>query len=298
MAGTNHTSQSPLLTAWPAVILARPQLGENIGMTARAMLNCGLTQLRITAPRDGWPNPAAVSASAGATDVIEQATVFPDLRAALGDLHYVYATTAGVRRQMKPVLDLPEAVADILARTARGERVGVLFGPERSGLENEDISLADAILTIPLNPAFSSLNLSQAVLLVAHEIWEGLRRLPYRQEAAAVTLAEAAAGQGTAHVTALSDAADTPATRAVLFNFLDRLEAMLLTSGFLFPPEKRPIMVRNLRNLFHRAGLRPHEVQTLHGIMTSLAATDPKAFDNPDENSIVHSLPRVGDEHA
>lgn len=282
MAGTN-LSQSPQLAPWPAVILQRPQLGENIGMTARAMLNCGLTQLRLVAPRDGWPNPAAVSASAGATDVIEQAAVFPDLRAALGDLQYVYATTAGARRQLKPVLDLPTAVADILARTARGERVGVLFGPERSGLDNDDISLADAVLTIPLNPAFSSLNLSQAVLLVAHGLWEGLRSQPH---------------QGKEGGAPLPTDAEAPATRAMLFNFLDRLEAMLVTSGFLFPPEKRPIMVRNLRNIFHRAGLRPHDVQTLHGMMTSLATTDPKAFDNAAENFIVPSLPCAGEDHA
>ena len=284
MAGTNHTSPSPQLALWPAVILQRPQLGENIGMTARAMLNCGLTQLRLVAPRDGWPNPAAVSASAGATDVIEQAAVLPDLRAALGDLQYVYATTAGARRQLKPVLDLPTAVADMLARTARGERVGVLFGPERSGLDNDDISLADAVLTIPLNPAFSSLNLSQAVLLVAHGIWEGLCRQPDQSKDTA--------GQG------IATDAEAPATRAMLFNFLARLEAMLIASGFLFPPEKRPIMVRNLRNIFHRAGLRSHEVQTLHGIMTSLATTDPKAFDNAAENFIVPSLPCAGEDHA
>lgn len=218
-------------------------------MTARAMLNCGLTQLRLVAPRDGWPNPAAVSASAGATDVIEQAHIFPDLRAALGDLQYVYATTAGARRQLKPVLDLPTAVADMLARTARGERVGVLFGPERSGLDNDDISLADAVLTIPLNPAFSSLNLSQAVLLVAHGIWEGMRRQPDQNNDTA--------GQGAAPAAQLLPTdAEAPATRAMLFNFLARLEAMLVTSGFLFPPEKRPIMVRNLRNIFHRAGLK------------------------------------------
>jgi tRNA/rRNA methyltransferase len=279
MAGTNHASIPAPLSPWPVVILARPQLGENIGMTARAMLNCGLTQLRLTAPRDGWPNPAAVSASAGATAVIENAAVFPDLRTALGDLQYVYATTATARRQVKPVVGLGEAVADILARTARGERVGVLFGPERSGLENEDISLADAILTIPLNPAFSSLNLSQAVLLVAHGIWDGLRR------------AAAAGGEGAPPESDL-------APRAELFNFFDRLERMLVISGFLFPPEKRPMMVRNLRNLFHRARLRTHEVQTLHGIMASLAETEPKAFDKPVDPSIVPSLPRAGDDHA
>lgn len=281
MAGTD-TSVMPAVSATGAVIvLARPQLGENIGMTARAMLNCGLTRLRLTAPRDGWPNPAAVSASAGATVVIDGAEVFPDLRTALGDLHYVYATTASTRRQLKPVVGLGAAVADILARTARGERVGVLFGPERSGLDNEDISLADAILTIPLNPAFSSLNLSQAVLLVAHGIWEGLRVRAEEERAAPPSVA-----------------ADPPAPRAVLFNFLDRLEAMLVVSGFLFPPEKRPIMVRNLRNIFHRAGLRAHEVQTLHGIMASLAETAPKAFDKPADPSIVPSPPLAGDDHA
>ena len=279
MAGTNHTTPTPSLASWPAVILQRPQLGENIGMTARAMLNCGLTQMRLVAPRDGWPNPAAVAASAGALAVIDQVTVFPELRAALGDLHYVYATTASTRRQLKPVVGLEEAVADMRARTRRGERVGVLFGPERSGLDNDDIALADAILTIPLNPAFSSLNLSQAVLLVAHGIWAG--------------------GQtGITPPAPLAPSPDDAATRAELFNFFDRLEALLDTSGFLFPPEKRPIMVRNLRNLFHRAGLRMHEIQTLHGIMASLAETDPKAFDKVSGNSIVPSLPRAGDEYA
>lgn len=253
------------------IILHRPQMGENIGMTARAMLNCGLTQLRIVAPRDGWPNPAAVSASAGADDLIHNAKIFPDLRSALADLQFVYATCANHRGQAKPVHGLGEAAENLLTRQGGHEKTGILFGPERSGLDNEDLSLCDALLTIPLNPDFNSLNLSQAVLLVAHSLWERQGR-------------------------AILPPDPTPtATRAEVLGFLDRLENMLVASEFLRHEQKRPGMVRNIRNLFHRASLKTHEVGTLHGILTSLALTEPKAFDRNTKISMM-PVPSIPDD--
>ena len=150
----------------PVVILDAPQLGENIGFTARAMLNCGLTELRLVRPRDGWPNPAAEAAAAGADRVIADAAVFDNLEAAIGDCHRVYAATARRREQVKRILTPRAAAAEIRSAPAAGEpKTGLLFGPERSGLDNDAVSLADAVIEVPLNPEFSSLSLSQAVLL-------------------------------------------------------------------------------------------------------------------------------------
>lgn len=233
----------------PAVILVAPQLAENIGSAARAMLNCGLTDLRLVRPRPSWPHPRAIAAASGADIVLEKARIFDETKDAIADLHYVYATTARPREGVKTVVTAREAGREIHERAGRAERSGFLFGPERTGLENEDVSLADAIVTVPLNREFSSLNLGQAVLLAAYEWRMAGDTTPARSLAL-----------GKAEV----------ASREDVVGFFERLEAELDACGFLRNTEMRPTMVRNIRNIFHRAGLMAHEVRTLQGIVTGL----------------------------
>ncbi|RMH20139.1 MAG: RNA methyltransferase [Acidobacteria bacterium] len=251
MAGTDGRlrGMSDVEDGAPAVVLVGAQLGENVGAAARAMLNCGLGDLRLVAPRDGWPNPQARAAASGADAVLDAARLYDDLRSAVADLHHVYATTARPRDVAKPVLTPQEAAAAIRRASARGERTGLLFGRERIGLTNDELSLADAILTIPLNPGFSSLNLAQAVLLLAWE-WRRAGSLPSPPRPSA--------------------AGAPPATRAQLLGFFDHLEGALEQTGFFKTRELRPSMVRNLRAIFHRANLSEREVRTLHGVVTAL----------------------------
>jgi tRNA/rRNA methyltransferase len=236
--------------ATPVIVLVDPQLGENIGTAARAMLNCGLGARRLVRPRDGWPNDAAVAAASGADAVLRAATLFDDTAAAVADLQRVYAATARPRDLVKPVVT-PRAMAEeVRAATARGERCGVLFGPERTGLDNNDVTLADAVLEVPLNPGFTSLNLAQAVLIVGYEWFQAAGEAPGRR---------------------LRHNASPIASKAELLNFFQRLEHELDVCGFLQPAEKRPAMVRAIRNLFDRAELTEQEVRTLHGIVSGLA---------------------------
>jgi tRNA/rRNA methyltransferase len=153
----------------PTIILVRPQLGENIGMAARAMLNCGLSSLRLVAPRDGWPNPKAERAASGADIVLDRARVFDSVEAAVADLGRVVATTARNRELSQRIVTPRRAAAEMRGWAAEGDKVGILFGPERTGLTNDDMVQADTALSIPVNPQFSSLNIAQAVLLVAYE---------------------------------------------------------------------------------------------------------------------------------
>lgn len=236
----------------PAVILVRPQLGENIGTAARAMLNCGLDRMRIVAPRDGWPSDSAIAAASGADRVLENAEIFENTEAALAGLTRVYATTARSRDMTKPVMDPRAAVAEIRQRDPGGGETGILFGPERAGLKNDDVTLADALVIAPLNPAFSSLNLAQAVLMMA---WEWRMAEQGGAEEGGRTLAMGA--------TRLAE-------RGEMLNFFAHLERELDACGFLKPPEKRPAMVRNIRNLFLRAEPTEQEVRTLHGIVAGL----------------------------
>jgi tRNA/rRNA methyltransferase len=237
-------------TPGPAIILVRPQLGENIGMASRAMLNCGLGELRLVAPRDGWPNPAAQRAASGADSVLDAARVFGTVAEAVGDLTRVIATTARHRELTQRVVNPRRAAADLRQWSAAGERCGVLFGPERTGLQNDDLVHADTVLTIPLNPHFTSLNIAQTVLLVAYE-WS--QRHDAGQEETLVTN----------HA--------RPATKAELANLFEHLERELDESGFLRVPEKRPDMVRNIRALLQRARPTDQEVNTFHGIIAYLA---------------------------
>ena len=243
-------AKNPPESAEPAIVLVEPQLGENIGTAARAMANFGLTDLRIVNPREGWPNDKAVAASSRAP-VIETARVFETVEEAVADFGYLLATTARSREVAKQVLGPRAAAAAMRGRIAAGTRVGVLFGRERSGLTNEEVALADAILTLPVDPAFSSLNIAQAVIVVAYE-W---RLSGFADEAASVPFT--------------GDVAP-PAAKAELVRMFEHLEGALDRAGFFRPPEKRGHMVLALRAMLQRAGLSEQEVRTLRGMIAAL----------------------------
>lgn len=245
----------------PAVVLVEPQLAENIGMVARAMLNCGLDDLRLVRPRADWPNEKAVAAASGADRVLETARLYPSTAAATADLNLLLATTARSRAMTKWTLTPRAAASEIRRATNAGSRVGLLFGKEARGLGNDDVALAQAIIAIPLNPAFSSLNLAMAVLIVGYE---------WRLAAADTTEAVAAAASPAAVLQLPKET--EPATAEQLQGLFEQLESELDRCGFLRIAEKRPIMVRNLRNLFGRAGLSAQEVRTLRGIISCLVA--------------------------
>ncbi|MFN4099021.1 MAG: RNA methyltransferase [Pararhodobacter sp.] len=238
----------------PLIVLTRPQMGENIGAAARAMLNFGLEHMRLVAPRDGWPNPAAVAMASGAGNVLDHAGVFPDLAAAVADCDYVYATTARVRGLVKPVLTPEAAMAEARAMIGAGKRVAFLFGPERAGLENEDVAYANAIVTVPVNPDFYSLNLAQCVLLTAYE-W----------------IRQSQPVEGVRLELAGTDLATQIEIEKLGAHFEEKLDA----TNFFFPPEKAPHMKLNLRNMLGRWGMTRSEVQTLHGILRQLVRSRP-----------------------
>ena len=228
----------------------RPQLGDNIGMAARAMLNCGLSSLRLVSPRDGWPNAKAQRAASGADVVLDKATLFDTVAAAVADLERVVATTARNRELSQRILTPRRAASEMRGWIGEGEKVGILFGPERTGLTNDDMVHADTALSIPLNPQFSSLNIAQAVLLVAYE-W-------------------AAASEGTP-AARMSDHSTRPATKDELINLFDHLERALDQSGFLRNKAMRPAMVNNLRAFLQRAAMTEQEVRSFHGVIKYLA---------------------------
>jgi len=242
------TSSQPFDMRKPVIILVAPQLGENIGKAARAMLNFGLTEMRLVAPRDGWPNPTAGPAAAGADIVLEQAQVFETLAEAVADCHHVYATTVRRRGVIKPVVT-PEVAARAIAG-AKG-RSAILFGPERSGLETEDVAIAQAILTVPINPEFGSLNLAQAVILVAYE-WSK-------------------AGGGDALASPPTIDIDPPAPMAELDGMFDQLCVMLEAKNYFFPEGRASMTRRTLRNLITKPQWDSNEVRTFRGVLSTLA---------------------------
>ena len=235
----------------PVIILVGAQLGENIGTVARAMLNFGLTDLRLVNPRPGWQMERALKASAGAEALIENHRLFDIVADAIEDLGYVVATTARLRDMVKPVLTPAKIAQEMHQRQLANKslRCGILFGCERTGLDNEDISMSDAICRVPLNPEFSSLNLAQSVLLMGYEYFQAADSTPEVR----LELHEA-----------------QPATRGEVNAMFEHLEAALDAAGFLSPPEKKPAMARNIRNLFHRAGMTEQDVQTFRGIVNAL----------------------------
>ncbi|AWB50254.1 RNA methyltransferase [Gemmobacter aquarius] len=234
----------------PSFILVRPQMGENIGAAARAMLNFGLERMRIVDPRDGWPNPKAVAMASGAGRLLDNAGLFPDVQAAIADCDYVFATTARGRELVKPVVTPERAMEMARAMAAEGKRVGVLFGPERAGLENEDVALANAIVTVPVNPEFPSLNLAQCALLMGYE---------WRRQTEAVA------------PEVMGLARTEFASRVDVEKLGDHFEERLDAAGFFFPPDKAEGMKLNLRNMWARLGLTRAEVQTFHGMLRQIA---------------------------
>lgn len=232
----------------PCVILNAPQLAENIGAVARVMANFGLYDLRLVRPRDGWPQERAWASASGADWPLDNAKVFDRLEDAVADLRLVYATTARPREARLPVITPRQAANDLHGAATQGQAVGLLFGGERAGLETLDIALCQAIVTIPIDPKFHSLNLAQAVALNAYE-WR-------------MTLDSAPS--------AAFDEAAPPAEHGEVQGFYEHLERELDTSGFFFPPEKRPSMIRNLRAIYARARLSSQEVRTLRGVVTAL----------------------------
>lgn len=234
----------------PIIVLVRPQLGENIGKAARAMLNFGLTEMRLVAPRDGWPNPSAGPAASGADIVLERAQVFDSVADAVTDCAHVYATTVRKRYVTKPVVTPEEAAAAIHSEQGRS---AILFGPERSGLETDDVALARTILTVPINPEFGSLNLAQAVILVAYEWSKG-------QALASPPVTEI----------------DPAAPQEELEGMILTLEAMLQARGYFFPEARIKATKRTLRTLLTKPGWNSNEVRTLRGVLSTLERGRPR----------------------
>jgi tRNA/rRNA methyltransferase len=238
----------------PVFILVRPQIGENIGAAARAMLNFGLDRMRVVGPRDGWPNPKAVAMASGAGRLLDHAGLFQDLPGAVADCDFVFATTARGRELVKEVVTPERAMAMARALGGEGKRVGVLFGPERAGLENEDIIRANAIVTVPVNPDFPSLNVAQAVLLMGYE-W-------MRQGG----MGQGGMGQGEEMAMAGTEFATSEEVARLADHFEERLDA----AGFFFPETKVAGMKLNLRNLWSRMPLTRADVQTFHGMLRQI----------------------------
>lgn len=245
----------------PVLVLVRPQLADNIGMVARAMANFGLEHLRLVAPRDGWPNEKARIAASGANFIIDGAEAYPAFEAALDGLQWIAATTARQRDLAKTVLTPEQAVAEMRRRLADGQRCGIVFGPERNGLETDEVANADAIVMAPVNPTFASLNLAQAVLLVAYE-W---MKQSGGGSLGRVTTYEASIAPG------LHTRGSPPAGRQDLISFFEHIESELDASGFFTAPDKRPSVVQNLRSMFVRMGATEQEIRTLRGIVKALA---------------------------
>lgn len=248
MAGTN--SENELMTGGPVIVLVEPQLGENIGMVARAMANFGLSDLRLVNPRDGWPSEKAKSAASKADHVIDGAQVFDTTEAAIADLNYVYATTARERYGFKPVRSPVVAAESLRQRMNAGEATGILFGRERTGLTNEEIALADEIVTFPVNPAFASLNIAQAVLLMSYEWMKS--------------------GLDSLEATPFQALEQRPATKEQLFGFFDQIEEALDARGYFRPLPKKPKMIDNLRAVLSRRAFTETELQVLRGVVSSL----------------------------
>lgn len=265
MAGTNRNQDR--IEEGPAVILVEPQLGENIGMVARAMANFGLIDLRLVNPRDGWPNDKAAATASGAGYVIERTRLFDTLADAVADLTYVVATTARKRDGFKQVLGPVQACANLRAGADLSQTTGMLFGRERFGLYNDEISLADDIVTFPVNPAYASLNISQAVLLMGYEFFKtsgtGAQRLPF------------------------SGPDFVPAPRAELVGLFDQLEKALDARGYFRPLERKPAQTENLRAVLSRPGFSGEEIRMLRGVISSLDRFSPglrKGEGSPDDD--------------
>lgn len=254
MSGTDHGRDEGWQGPTPVFVLVEPQMGENIGAAARAMWNFGIDRMRLVNPRDGWPNQKAVAMSSGAGRVMDQVKVVDTTKEALNDLNYVFATTARDRDLTKTVMTPERAMEHSRALIADGQKVGVLFGPERSGLQNNDIVQANALISVPVNPAFASLNLAQCVLLLAYE-W---RRQNADVDHEATHMGKTRYAEG-----------------IEVQKLTEHLEEKLDAVGFFWPDHKRESMVDNLRNMFSRMPMTDADVRTLHGIVRALSEKRP-----------------------
>lgn len=244
----------------PVVVLVRPQLGENIGAVARAMANFSLTELRMVAPRDGWPNPRAFEVSSGATHILEQAKIFPDFESATADFHHLYATTARPRDMEKRVVTPREAASEMIGLS---QRIALVFGPERTGLENTEIAQCDTIITIPTSPDFFSLNLAQSVIVVGYELFQ----------------AAGVRGQGSEKENSLmipDSRSPTPAQKADWHGLFGQLESYLDEVNYYRVPEKKEVMWQNLQTMLMRGGWNAQELQSFRGLLRSLWERDRK----------------------
>ena len=274
-AGTDKTREWPAFGG-PAIILVEPQMGENIGAAARAMGNFGLTDLRLVRPRDGWPNLQAVRSASGADRVIEGARVYDKTEDAIADCTLLLATTAREHGQQKTVIDAEEAARRLQPRIAAGETTGILFGRERTGLENYEISLADLVVTLPVNPAFSSLNLAQAVLLMSYEWMK--------------------TGMGSLEETAFGALPQRPAKKDELQGLFDHMEEALDARGYFRPAAKKPKLIENLRSALTRPSFTGSEIQVLRGIVSCLdrfTREAPRGAGAPTVNRTRNRRPKV-----
>lgn len=246
------SAEAPPVSTAPIIVLVRPQLGENIGKAARAMLNFGLKEIRLVAPRDGWPNPDAGPAAAGADTVLAEAQVFETLADAVADCAHVFATTVRKRGVTKPVVTPEEAASAIGAEAGRS---AIVFGPERSGLETDEVALCRTILTVPVNPDFASLNLAQAVILCAYEWSKQVRRDTH--------------GSADLVQPPLTEL-HPPAPQGELDGMIDQLEALLDNAGYFYPPDRTGATKRTLRTLLTKPGWNHLEIRTLRGVLSAL----------------------------
>jgi tRNA/rRNA methyltransferase len=257
--------------AVPVFILVRPQLADNIGMVARALANFALDELRLVEPRDGWPNEKARIAASGANFVVDGAQAFATLGEAVADLNWVAATSARQRDLAKPVLTPEQAVTQMQRRMADGQRCGILFGPERNGLETDELANADALVMAPVNPNFASLNLAQAVLLVGYE---------WMKQAGAGTLGRVTTYEEPVEP-GMRTRGSSPASKRDVLAFFEHLEAELDAKDYFKSPEKRPSMVQNMRTMFTRMGATEQEIRTLRGIVKALVQPRRTGRDSP-----------------
>lgn len=244
MSGTNHKNR--MISEGPVIILVHPQLGENIGASARAMANFGLRELRLVSPRDGWPSSGARASAAKADYILDDAQLFPTLSDALHDINFAFATTARQREMLKPIRSASEAAHSLRTRHISGERTAIVFGRERSGLESVEVALTDEIITFPVNPSYASLNLSQAVLLMSYEWFKTSdTTLPIHEPPTA------------------------SATKQDLFHFFDHLEGALESKDYFRPSHKKATMVENIRTIFQKLRLSKQEIHALRGVIAA-----------------------------
>lgn len=259
MAGTHLSADEDdlaLIRLMPSVILSHPQMGENIGAAARAMKNCGCSDLRLVSPRDGWPNPAADAMASGGSDLLASATVYSTTSEAAGDTTLLVATTARKRGMAQVVMNPRDAANAIINHHQSGGRAALLFGGERAGLDNDEVALANIIVTVPLNSVFSSLNLAQAVLLMG---WE------CRMAALGVLNSDRKSGESLSEQNG-----DMLAELSSREFFYQVLEEKIARGGFFTSPDMRPVVMRNIKAMFNKSPLSEQDIRTLHGIMKSI----------------------------